>query len=620
MMVRTVTPAVALIAALAMPGAQAPSRDPNQAIAPPSGTGAISGTIRGLGGEPVRRAAVSISGDMRLDRMTMTDEEGGYAFGGLPSGRFTVTAEKPGHPRMSYGASRPYRAGSGVFLREGQHADRIDVTLAPGVVITGTVYDQRGEPMPGVPIMAWEIRTSLSGEGTLDYPATGGEIVTTDDLGRYRVFGLPPGEYTVGTSWAFHGQGYDARVLTAAEIRAAFETTGPLTATGAAARPPAAGDPARYNYAPTFVPGVVDPLAAATFTLAPGEERTGVDLRMQFEPRSRIEGTIAGPDGAPTQARVTLTRRSQVQALNTSQVWPGAGGRISSGPLSPGLYRLMAEVAGRGGAPPLWAIADVVAAGGETIDVSLMLQPASSVTGKLVFDGSSVEPPSDLSRVIVWLRTAGSMSPSTTTSIDPSGTFTIAGVIPGSYTAVGSVPASAMPGAPAGAAWSVRSVTLDGQDVTDRVFDIPSSGTSGLVMTFTDRLSELSGTVVGPSGEPATDYFVIVIPDDRDYWTPQTRRIVSTRPDGSGRYVSLTTDLVARDLQERAALERLAAQSAPVTLGFGERREFHLRTAGGGAGRAGRTWGDDVVGTGAEAAPRGLRPYVGTGLSRSRER
>jgi hypothetical protein len=138
----------------------------------------------------------------------------------------------------------------------------------------------------------------------------------------------------------------------------------------------------------------------------------------------------------------------------------------------------------------------------------------------------------------------------------------------------------------------VRSVVLDGRDVTDRAFDIGAGGASGLVMTFTDLASELSGTITTASGSPATDYFVIAIPADRAQWLPQSRRIVSARPDRSGRYVftrlpageyriAITSDLVPRDLQEVSALERLAAQSAPVSIATGEKKVLDLRAGGG---------------------------------------
>jgi hypothetical protein len=69
---------------------------------------------------------------------------------------------------------------------------------------------------------------------------------------------------------------------------------------------------------------------------------------------------------------------------------------------------------------------------------------------------------------------------------------------------------------------------------------------------------------------------------------PGSRRIASTRPDGSGRYqfrtlpageyrIALTTDLVPEDLRDTAALERLFAQSVVVTIGVGEKKTLDLR-------------------------------------------
>ncbi|MCR4375545.1 MAG: carboxypeptidase-like regulatory domain-containing protein, partial [Acidobacteria bacterium] len=175
---------------------QVPARDPGQSIAPPMGTATIGGLVKDHQGQPVRRSTVTITGDMRLTRSTVTDNEGRFAFAELPTGRFTVSAEKPGSPQMSYGAKRAYRAGAGVFLQDGEHADGLTLTLPRGAVMTGTVYDEAGVPMPGVPVMAWEVRTSLGGERTL---GSVGETVTviTDDRGVYRLFGLPAGDFTV---------------------------------------------------------------------------------------------------------------------------------------------------------------------------------------------------------------------------------------------------------------------------------------------------------------------------------------------------------------------------------------------------------------------------------------
>jgi hypothetical protein len=111
-------------------------------LRPEAPTGILAGRVVDPNGAPIAGAVVGaevraiplqfVAGRRQADapvrpltddRTTVTDADGRYAFAGLPGGRFTVTAEKAGHPRMSYGARRPFRAGAGVFLQEGQRAD-----------------------------------------------------------------------------------------------------------------------------------------------------------------------------------------------------------------------------------------------------------------------------------------------------------------------------------------------------------------------------------------------------------------------------------------------------------------------------------------------------------------
>jgi hypothetical protein len=582
--------AALLACMLAVGRAQTPARDPNAAPPIPTGTASLSGIVKDADGNPLRRASVSIAGDMRLNRTTITDDTGKFVFSALPAGRFTITATKAGYPPMSYGASRPYRTGSGVLLTDGQVVGNIALTVGRGAVLSGTVFDEHGQSMPQVPVMAWEVRTALSGERTLAFPQTGAEAVTTDDRGAYRIYGLPPGEYTVGTAWFFSGNDADVRVPTDAEIRAAFlAVTQGLSALrpGAASGAGPAAQPPRYNYAPVFYPDTVDPMVAVTLPLVAGDERAGVDLHMQFRPVSRIDGVVVGPDGAGASARIAIGRRSRVSALNSSSIFgSGSDGHFASGSVAPGDYTVSAEVPGEAGKPPLWAMADVTVSGAEPISLTLTLQPAMAISGRLVFDGTSIPPPPDLARVIVLLRAMpGTFSPHSVSSTDKSGAFTIVGTTPGRYRVLATAPSTAPAGQPA---WSVRSVVSGGQDVTDLPIDIaPGAGVS-MTVTFTDRVSELSGTVSMPSGQPATDYFVIALPADQQYWAPQTRRIVSARPDANGRYIirglpagdyrlAATTDLVPGDLSDVNALTLLAAQSAPVRLGLGEKKTVDLQ-------------------------------------------
>jgi len=131
---------------------------------------------------------------------------------------------------------------------------------------------------------------------------------------------------------------------------------------------------------------------------------------------------------------------------------------------------------------------------------------------------------------------------------------------------------------------------VDGRDVTDRPFDVSPGRIENLTITFTDVTAGISGRLTTQKGAPATDYFLIVLPRDREYWGARGRRIASTRPDRTGYYsfsrlpageygLVVTTDLVPEDLRDFNALERLAAEATRVNLGFGERKVLDLKTA-----------------------------------------
>lgn len=569
--------------------AQTPVRDPRPGVEAPTGTCSLSGSVIDSDKNPVRRATVSIEGDMRVSQTIVTDDEGRFALTNLPAGRFTVTADKAGYPSMAYGAKRPNRAGAGILLREGQAASNIVLTLARGAVITGTVYDDHGQPRPEVAVQAWKVSTSLAGERTLKM---GSEVVETDDRGIYRIFGLPPGDYTIGTAWYFSD--LDARVPTDTEIREAFQA---VTRPGTP-RPSAAPTPptTKYSYSRTYYPETVDPLSAQVLTLGPADVRDGIDLHLQFLPTSHIEGTVVGTDGSPAHgANIVLFRHNRVGANPTTFFSAQPNGHFTTGSLPPGPYTIFAQTSATQDAPRLWALQDVTLGGPEPAIVSLMLQPAMTMTGRLAFDASTLPPP-DPTKVILSLMplqgTNAPLNPDQRSTTDPSGAFTLPGVTPGRFTLRAVVPgAAARPGEPV---WSVGSVAMGGQDVTDLPIEIGTANPPPVTVTFTDRVSTLSGVVTAPAGQAGSDYFVVVLPADSAYVAPLSRRIKSTRPGLDGHYefvglpageygLAATTDLDPSDLQDSSVLAELSAHAVHVTLGLGEKKTFDLKLGGGGS-------------------------------------
>lgn len=141
------------------------------AQAPPSQTTITGRVVAEATGQPVRRAYVIAHGpETKTTRVTMSDGEGTFTFEGLPADRYRVGANK--RPLLSAVTD----ATSGEVL----------ISLPTGAIVTGTVVDSRGLPVSG-------LEMHISGTGLMSP-----QSATTNYLGEYRFFSLPPGDYTIG--------------------------------------------------------------------------------------------------------------------------------------------------------------------------------------------------------------------------------------------------------------------------------------------------------------------------------------------------------------------------------------------------------------------------------------
>jgi Carboxypeptidase regulatory-like domain len=601
-----------------------PPRDPRANIpVMPTGKGSITGTVIVAGtGQPARRARVNLNGSAEAagSVSTMTDDQGRFTFNSLPEGRFSLSASKPGHISGSYGQRRPGRAGTPIQLAAGQRL-QVQIQLWRGGVLTGTLVDEHGEAIPGTPVRALRF-VMQNGERTLQ-PAGNGQ---TDDRGVYRIYGLQPGDYLVNATPRNPSGPDEDRML--AEVRALTERMQAMPAATADDARAAmtrlsmlqsidASDDGSTGYAPVYYPGTTAPASAQTISLGPGEEKGGIDFQYQIVPIARIEGIVTG---------VQSPQGLQVTIINTGFEVPGASPgnarvdqqgtfRISNVP--PGQYRLIARAniapadggpngrgggPGRGGMGPgfarmggpgspltrLWATADVAVDGRNVTNVVLTLQPGMSFAGRVAFEGS-LSLPSDLSRVRVTLSpippvTTGNVSMAAAASVDSDGRFTIGSVTPGRYRVSANAPGG----------WYLGSVAIEGQDAFDFPIDIkPNQSVSGAVVTFTDKQTELTGTVVNERAQPVVDYSLIIYPADKRYITAFSRRIQTTRPATDGRFsfrnlppgdyrLAPVLDLEPGSSLDPAFLEQLDSSATRISLSDGEKKDQTLRVPTGG--------------------------------------
>ena len=422
-----------------------------------------------------------------------------------------------------------------------------------GSVISGVILDQNGEPLSLAGVSVLRHAYTPNGPRSL---VPGGSTVVTDDRGHYRIWGLAAGDYVVAATAthvasAARLDGEVVRVTDADVKRAMAE----IASSAAARQEPASvamSADARsrtVGYAPVYYPGTFSASQATVVKVGVAEERTGVDFQMSLVATAKVEGTVVAPDGVKRDSLA-------IQVIDTNPVGPmmeffrrattTSDGSFTLSGVPPGHYTLAVrgQAPGRPPAAPsranplfvaqpaLWAMAEITVDGQDVSGVTLTLQPGMTLSGRIQFEGTS--PPPDITRLRVSLfavQVPGEVNLGVAPiPPEPSGAFTMQGVTPGRYRLHAVIP-SPRPDP----TWQLKSSTVNGRDTLDFPVDFRQSSDDA-VITFTDKVSELSGLVQDAAGRPAPEYHVIVFASDKTYWTPQSRRIRSVRPSADGKY------------------------------------------------------------------------------------
>ena len=565
-------------AGLAAPSQQTPVRDPRAAVpaanAMPSGTAVLGGKVESEDGRPVRFAYVLLIGTTTgIAKVSSTDAEGKFSFVNLPADRYTLGVSKAPYLSMIAGAKRPGRPGTPIVVANGQKITNVAVRLPLGGAITGLVTDERGQVGSGVMVfvMQWRMQGS---ERTLAQVA--GPFVT-DDEGRYRAYGLVPGEYIV--TGMRTGLPQATRPLSVSEVDAA------LSGNAAPASPP----PTPLRYAPVYFPGTTRASDAVPIVVAAGEERNNADFRLETVTTSRVEGSVVMADGQPAGAQFVVLATATGNLLQTAvPTRTTPDGRFQFPNVQPGSYVLV--VNGQGLTAGQFARASLEVAGADVFGVQLAMRPAMTLTGRLAFDGLNA--PGLAGRRLPFRALdsiASSPAGASAGNTDQSGVFTLSNLVPGRYVLGG--PLSFGPSTDT-MTWTLQSVIVDGRDVTDLAFEIADAAPKSVVVTYTDKWQELSGRLQSQSGAPVSDYTIIVFPEDKAYWFQGTRRIVTARPGTDGRFtlsgkglttlppgkylLAAVTDIGRDERFDPAFLSQIVPAAVPVTLGPGEKKTQDL--------------------------------------------
>jgi uncharacterized protein (DUF2141 family) len=523
-------------------------------------------------------------------RPAITDAQGRFVFNALPAGTYRLNASRAAFLAASYGETRSGGAGRPLQLDAGQQLT-VTFPMQRPAAIEGTVTDETGAPLVNA-----QVQATRYGVVQGVRRATTMASVGTDDRGRYRVFGLGPGEYVVSAAPQLFQL---ATVERAAMGQASYESAisaalggRPVSqANGLSIVLPTMPDDAVRGYAPTYYPSSTSVVSAAKVAVEAGTERSGVDITFRPVRTVRVRGMVAGSPGPHVGIQVALTAQDPAAAFTGTFVNRAQpDGSFVLGNIVPGQYVLIAvtvpaSTAGRGAPPPavtdaerLWARTVITVDGTEEPNVVLTLQPGRSISGTVVSGGRG---PANLAAVQVTLTNAvGTASaaggPLPQATPDADGRFELRSVPAGQFT----IRATGL----------VKSVMVEGQDVLDFPLDVDGSRDfTGAVISLADRLGQVSGTVTGADGA-AVDLTAVLVAADRRYWTPGSRRILNSRADTSGRFtfsnlpageylLAAVTDLDLDQLVNPEFLAALSQAAVRVTVTDGGTHVQNIRVA-----------------------------------------
>ncbi len=532
----------------------------------PTGTARIRGQVLAADtGAPLRRAQVRASAsEIRVNRLVSTDAQGRYELKDLPAGRYQIAASKAGFVALAYGQRRPNESGRPIDIADGQSIDRVEFRLPRGSAIMGRISDEFGEPVANARVQTMRYQF-FQGQRRL-MPAGGaggGGGDQTDDRGEYRLFGLPPGDYYVTATLRTGGFG------------GGFGPGGPAESE----------DP--MAYAPTYFPGTTNVAEAQRVTLGVGEEHANTSFALSPTRTVKVSGTVLGADGDPMAGGIVMLTDNSGPAARLMAM--GGGGRIREdgsftiGSVAPGSYLLQARNGGgRASDDAQFASMAITITGGDDVTgVTLVATRGGTVSGAVVMEPGSTGT-LQMSRVQVSMladRADMTTFGAPPRRVEDDGTFRVIGLVGRRLFRVI---------APAG--WSLKSVLMDGSDITDTPIEFKGGeDLSGVQIVLTDRVTEVSGAVTTQKGDPTRDFTVVVFPDDDQKWYFQSRYITAGRPDQDGRYKIRGLPaygnylVVAVDYLENGEagdpefLERVRAKATKLSLADGETTTLGLK-------------------------------------------
>jgi len=435
--------------------------------------------VKLAGSEPLRKARVQLRSfdDPTRTISAVTGPDGRFHLRGIEPGRYKVQVSRNGFVSQEYGQRKPNDPGAILALQAGQEIKDLLFRLIPAAIITGRILDEDGEPLAQVMVSAVR-EIYFEGKRTL---ATS-SAVSTDDLGAYRLYGLPPGRYFVTAvypQWSrYAGNGDDSDEA----------------------------EPQQQGYARMFYPGTSEPAKAIPLAIKSGEETSSIEILMRHVRVYHVRGhafnlVTRKPGGNANVMLMAKNRRVEWDFGEHQAMVQKNDGAFDISDVLPGSYVLTAFWFDEG--KPFLARTPVEVGNTDVDGITLTLGAGVSITGRIIWDGQ----PSLDGELSVMPKPAdtGPNFWGSETRVDSGNSFTLKDVGDGTYFAEISGQSKDC---------YIKDVHYGPANALEEGFLVTRGAIANLEITISSHGARLQGAVADVDGLPATGVHVALVPEE----------------------------------------------------------------------------------------------------------